>query len=250
MSAAATTTAVAQVAWPTDVDGVYVEVTDVVGGDAGEATVDELASLHAAAFPDYPFLAAEIRADADADPRRERLVVHQWLVHCAGAPVALMLFDSNLARRVAPVHFLAVTRSGRAVRVGGHRLSAWLCRQALATLTAELAAHSPGATPLGVVGESAGRAIRLWHGVGFRPVDVPYAEPAAGRHWRAAGDATMRPLTLLWLPPAGADATIAAVAGPAGAAAFLIDHYALPPDHPTVVASVGPELHRPGATGR
>jgi hypothetical protein len=224
------------------------DVVDIVDGRAGGHDVDKLASLHLAFFPQYWFVADEIMADAVAPPLRRALVVHQWLVRCEGAPAGFVLFDCNLARRVALVHFIAVTKTGGLLRIDGQRLSVWLCRQVLATLTAELAEHVPDSAPLGVVGESPERAIRFWSRIGFRRLPVPYAEPEAGRHWHDLDDSSMRPLALLWLPAPGIDAALDEVdAAAAGAAAFLLDHYRLPRDHATVVATAGAERDRPGA---
>lgn len=116
----------------------------------------------------------------------------------------------------------------------------------LDTLAAELAEHAPTAAPIGAFGESTDRLVRRWLGAGFRGVDVPYAEPVAGRHWRAREDSSMRPMNLLWLPMRGAEDPSGAPQR-AGAAAFLIDHYALPLDHPTVIAATGDQRTRPGA---
>jgi hypothetical protein len=229
-------------------DGVAVEIIDVIAG-ANPWAVDCLVDVHAHAFPGYAFVIAEIEANADA-PSRNSLIVHQWLVMHGGEPAGCVLFDCNLTRRVAVVHFLAITRRGRGVRVDGHRLAWWLCRRVATTLRRELDEHRPGSIPLGVFGESPARLVRRWRGAGFRQVDVTYAEPVAGRGWRDVtngGDPAMRPLTLLWLPGPGIGIEEAATAGAAGAAAFLIDHYRLPLDHPVVVAATGSEHTRPGA---
>jgi hypothetical protein len=220
-------------------------VADIVAG-ADQWAVDALADVHAEAFPGYAFATAQIEADAAAAPIRNALIVHQWLVLHGETPAGCVLFDTNLARRVAIVHFLAIAGPGRAVRVDGQPLSSWLCRRVMATLRSELNEHVPPTSPLGVFGESAARLVRRWRGVGFRPVDVLYAEPVAGPGWRDVdGDnPAMSPLTLLWLPVPG---TAPDDAAPAGAAAFLIDHYRLPLDHPTVVAATGAERTRPGA---
>jgi hypothetical protein len=232
-------------------DGAAIDVVDLVDG-ADPTLVASMIAMHHDAFPDHGFVADEIRADAIVSPRRDGLVVHQWLVRRDGVPAAYVVWDANVVRRVALVHFIAVDRSGRAVRVAGQRLSGWLCRLALTSLTDELAASRPGVAPLGLVGEAPERKVRLWTSVGLRPFDFPYAEPEAGRHWRTGGVA-MRPLVLLWLPPPSVDVeALTPAAGAAGAAAFLLDHYGLPSDHPTVVGAVtlGDERSRPGARGR
>src|SRR5262245_47914276 len=239
----------------TDVWGVpaddEVSIVDVVDG-ADRRAADELVVLHRAMFPDYGFVADEIVADGNAAPLRDSLIVHQWLARCDGRPAGFALFDTNLARRVAVIHFLAIERSSRAVRLDGRRLASWLCRRVQARVTIELREHAPRRAALGVFGESPEYLVRRWHGAGFRRTHVHYAEPVAGRHWRDGdgSDPAMRPLALLWMPPlGGADPDrLAHTAAAAGAAAFLIDHYALPLDHPTVVATTGRERLRPGGS--
>lgn len=220
-------------------------IVDVVGG-AADDLVDDLVAMHRGLFPDYGFVADEIAVDAGAPPERDSLVVHQWFVMWAGRPAGLMLFDTNVARRVAVIHFLGIERPYRGVRLDGERLATWMCHRVLDTLAAELAARAPAAVPLGAFGESSDRHVRRWLGAGFRAVELPYVEPVAGRHWRAGDDHATRPLNLLWLPMRRVDDP-PIVPGTAGAAAFLIDHYALPIDHPCVVAATGEQRHRQGA---
>ncbi len=234
--------------WRAD-DGTSVEILDLVGGAPTERVAAMLA-MHAAAFPEHGFVEQEILTDAARSPERDCLTVHQWLVLCDGEPAAYMLWDSNRARRVALVHFIAVDRPGRKVRMAGHRLSGWLCRTALDQHGVELAEQRPGTGSLGLVGEAPDRKVRVWKSVGFRAFDFAYAEPEDGRHWRPE-TLRLRPLVLLWLPPTGVDVeALAPAAGAAGAAAFLLDHDGLPADHPLVAAAVGLERDRPGASGR
>jgi hypothetical protein len=220
------------------------EIVDVVGGGVDDAAED-LVALHRSLFPDYPFVAAEIAGDADASPERDSLIVHQWLVRCGGEPAGLVLFDTNIARRVAVIHFLGLDRRYRGLRIAGERIATWMCHRVLDTLASELGERAPKATPLGAFGESSDRLVRRWLGAGFRTVELPYAEPVAGRNWRADGEPSMRRMNLLWLPMPSAPAD-SPVTGSVGAAAFLIDHYALPLDHPTVVATTGDERTRLG----
>jgi hypothetical protein len=59
-----------------------------------------------------------------------------------------MLFDTNVARRFALIHFLGIERRPAAC---GSMESGW-CHRVRDTLAAELADHPPFAVPLGVSG--------------------------------------------------------------------------------------------------
>jgi hypothetical protein len=63
-----------------------------------------------------------------------------------------MVFDTNVARRFALIHFLGIERPSRCLRLDGARLASRMCSRVRDTLAAELAEHPPFAVPLGVDG--------------------------------------------------------------------------------------------------
>lgn len=205
---------------------------DVVGGRWPQY-VEVLADMHCRAFPEHAFAAEAIRSDANAEPNRELLVTHQWLLTIDGEPVGYSLADSNLRRRVAPIHFLAVEPAMRDVTVGGMRVGGWFLHDSLSRYEAD--AGSPG---LGCVAETPDYKVPIFRGHGWRVLDVPYLEPVHGWNWRTDGLQT-RSVRLIWLPPDGVDPTaLESGVAAAAAAAFLIDKYALDPDLEWVAALV------------
>ncbi|MBU6315153.1 MAG: hypothetical protein KGR47_01485 [Acidobacteria bacterium] len=194
---------------------------DVVGGRWPQH-VDVLVDMHCRAFPDHEFAAEVIRVDASTTPHREQLVAHQWLLTLDGEPVGYSLADSNLRRRVAPIHFLAVEPALRHMTVGGVRVGGWFLHDSLRQYAADA-----GDAGLGCVAETPEYKLPIFRQHGWRVLDAPYLEPVHGWNWRTDGLQT-RSVRLIWLPPDGSDidALEPSVAA-AAAAAFLLDKYGL-----------------------
>ncbi|MFZ9629107.1 MAG: hypothetical protein ACO3C1_07115 [Ilumatobacteraceae bacterium] len=229
--------------------GERVTLDDLVGG-AGADRVASLVALHPALFPASGVLRPAIERDAAVAGDRGDLVVHQLLVSVDGRPAGFLLVDCNLQRGVAVVLFMGLSKPARRLTFGGHSFAAWLVALVLAHLSRDLDAHGLPVPGLGLVGEAVTAVeVRLWRGLGFRLLPVEYAEPAEGWNWSTVG-LQLRDVSLVWLPPFDLDTT--AVDGlehdvaAAGAAAFLLDHYGLPVDHPLVTAAVGAQAARPG----
>ena len=217
-----------------------------VVGDAGEVLglhdvvdgrwphlVEVMADLHCRAFPEHRFAADGIRSDATLPSRRGDLVVHQWLLTVNGAPVGYSLADTNLRRRVAPIHFLAVEPTLRHVTVGGVRLGGWFLHDSLRQYAADA-----GDSGLGCVAETPDYKLPIFHRHGWQVLDVPYLEPVHGWNWPTDGLET-REVALIWLPPDGADvATLEPQVRAPAAAAFLLDKYRLDPSTEWVHALV------------
>lgn len=216
-----------------------------------------LVELHRQQFPAYPEARADIVEDARAPSQRDDITIHQLLCLVDGAAAGFILFDSNALRGLGVVHFAAVGRAGRSVRVDGRSLAETLVSRALATV-----AHDLRGDFAGLVGESPSKATRLWRRMGFRVLPIEYAEPLHGRRWfdhlgstpENAGPAPVSALDLVWLPRRRAEVPLPErvfhdVAHRA-AAAYLLDHYRLDADHPLVVGLFGsaPGLGR--AAGR
>jgi hypothetical protein len=231
-------------AWTADT-GERVEVIDVVDG----APADEVAAVQTVFsryFPDYPHTLDDIAADASLPSRRDGVVVHQWLIIVDDTPSGIILFESNLVRQCGPVLYFAVDEYCRTLMLDGNQLS-----KMSTWLSVPQMLEDGGPDMLGGCAERhptyPARLVRL---------DVDYAEPVGGRRWRTNGtvdtvgadgsnqDIEFNPMSLHWTP----SPELLAVANSPGlrhdvsckiAAAFLVDHYQLPHDHPHVQRLAG-----------
>lgn len=234
---------------PTDL-GQSTQIIDVVG-DRHPHHVGFLLRCHERHFMAYDFVRTSVETDARTHPQMGDKVVHQLLVLIDGVPLGFLLVDSNLRRRLACVHFLAVDHEARSVRIRGERLGAWLLALALALLERDIAEAGIGDPPLGLVGEAIGMSeVRLWSRFGLLRLDVPYREPIRG--WEGDLDvATSRPASLLWLPPFGTSSEEAEHQAidiaQSAAAAYYLDHYGFPTTNALVVGAIGSEADANGS---
>jgi hypothetical protein len=225
--------------------GERLEIIDVVGERVPEYLAP-LLELHAMHFATHDFATERIVDDAQRDPARDGIVVHQFLLLVDRAPAGYVLIDSNLRRRIAPVHFLAIHPDFRDLTVGGLRIGAWLVRRAARDASTDI-----GHMTLGACGETPFATLGIFINTEWQQLMVDYREPVHGWHWSSFGLET-REVALLWLPPDVLGCTTTAdldddrVAA-AAAAAFLIDTYRLPPDNPVVVALTGAQRLLDGA---
>jgi len=196
--------------------------------------VDALIELHRRWFPDYDYAIDEIRDNAAGANGRDDRIVHQVLALVDNIPVGFILIHSNLLRRVGLIHFIAVDKEFRGVEVGGQRLAAALVSRGVALVAADLA-RAGDAPTYGVTAETEGEMIPVWERFGFKVLPFPYAEPHFGVQWSAHGEPTFFARTLVGTPIDSGPYDLEA-AGRAGAAAFLLDHYELPTDHPAVAS--------------
>lgn len=226
--------------WEAD-SGEIVEVIDVVDGASG-GEIAALQAVFARHFPSYLHTLDDIATDAALPSHREGVVVHQWLILVADEPSGIILFESNVVRQCGPVMYFAVDHRYRSLVLDGNQLS-----KMSTWLSVPQMLEDGGSTMLGGCAERhptyPARLVRL---------DVDYAEPIGGRHWRAHGksnDIIWRPMSLHWtprpdlrpvleVPGIGHDVTSRIVA------AYLIDHYGIPPDHPRVQHLAGSQAHR------
>lgn len=224
--------------------GEAITLHDVVGGRWPEL-VAPLRQLHDAAFPTHAFAGLQIERDARRASQRPGVIVHQWLLCIDGQPVGYSLSDSNLARRTAPIHFLAVDPEVRHLTVDGARLGTWFLHDALRQLDDDL-----GPENFGALAETPDYKLRPFLATGWQPLPVDYAEPVHGWDWPREG-LEMRPLVLLWLPPRHRRVPLdpREVVSPA-VATFALDMYRLPIDHPLIVASVDTPDRRVDAVDR
>ncbi len=216
--------------------GESVEVVDVVDG----APADEVAALQTVFcrhFPQYLHTLEDIAVDASLPSRREGVVVHQWLILVNDEPSGVILFESNLVRRCGPVVYFAVDQQFRSLVLDGNQLSkmsTWLSVPQMLT--------DGGPDMLGGCAERhptyPARLVRL---------EVDYVEPIGGRHWRLNGgpkDISFNPMSLHWTPsphlrPVLESPGIGHNVTCRIAAAYLIDHYQIPRDHPHVKRLAG-----------
>ena len=165
---------------------------------------------------------------------------HHWLLEVDGSPAGYVVFDSNLHRRVAIVHFVHLDPAVGALKVGQRRLLAWLYR----TIIEQLANDCGNVPVLGAVGEAPRTRAPIFRLIGMRDLGIEYYEPKNAPRWQGPGS-ELRRLHLLWLPPEGIEpATIEGRAREAGAAAFLLDHYRFDADIAWVASAVGAERTR------
>lgn len=217
--------------------GQRVVVHDVVGG-YGQEFVATMQQIMAAAFPEHLYAAEQLALDAMLPGRRDGIVVHQWFVTVDGVPAGISLEDSNVFRGVAPIHFLAVVPDLRSVTISGTRLGQWLGEDAVKQL-----ARDGARVVLGAVGETPDYKQEPFLRAGWRVLPAAYVEPVEGWLWPERG-MEFREIPLIWLPPQGADIeALERAVVEAGSAAFLLDMYGLPADHPQVAPLVGAQAH-------
>jgi hypothetical protein len=213
--------------------GQVIVLRDVVDGRWPEL-VEPMQAMLAAEFPEHLYAADQIAVDAVLPSHRDGIVVHQWFLTIDNRPAGVLLQDSNIVRGVAPIHFVTVEPDLRDITVDGERLGQWWCTEAVRQLEID-----GNGVVLGAVGETPEYKLKAFLRSGWRVLPVDYAEPVEGWQWPERG-MDMRAIPLIWLPPHGADADLMErdVAA-AGAAAFLLDMYHLPADHPKVAPLVG-----------
>ena len=223
-------------------EGAVVELFDIVGGAPTEV-VETLCSIHVGAFPEHLFAVDLIREDARLPNVRDGIIVHQWLLTVDGEPVGYSLADSNLVRRIAPLHFFSVLPAARTHTVDGVRLGTWLMTDLRRQYLTD--AGEPG---LGAAAETPEYKLRIFEPNGWLRCPVRYLEPIHGWNWRTEG-LEVREIALLWLPPttgsAGATNELASAALEPAAASFLIDMYHLDASVPWLANLCGTEIDRP-----
>jgi len=212
-------------------DGSTLTLHDVVD-DLHPEFARLMADMHLRAFPDHEFAAEAIVADAARPSVRGHLVAHQWLLLRNGEPVGYSLADTNLRRRVAPIHFLAVEPAVRTVTVDGVRIGGWFLHDSLRQYRIDA-----GESGHGCVAETPDYKLPIFRQYGWRVLPVPYREPIHGWRWTVDGLET-RAVALIWLPPDAATGDEAEV-GRAAAAAFLLDKYGVDPEIDWVRSLVG-----------
>ena len=210
-----------------------VSLVDVLPGSAPER-LGQLQTIHAAYFPGHPHVLAEMEqswADGGFDPQ---IVVHQWLLLHDGEPAGEFVFHTNLRRGIVARHFLAMDASVR------ERLpTGWAgLLVAAAQEAAEVDAGDRRTEILALMSEIAPDEPRLlahWRDLGHVSVpSIDYREPYHGKHWREFGPPRFFPMVPnVKITASGEQRRLGEVLE-AAVSAFLLDHYLLSADDPTV----------------
>jgi len=192
--------------------------------------VQAVVDLHLRWFGDYAYAVPELLENGELPASRGDRIVHQVLALVDGQPAGYVIVHTNTRRRIGVIHFLAVDEGFRSVEVRGNRLAQALVEHARALVAADSREVGP---VLGIGAEAEEDMVPVWEHWGFRRLDVDYHEPHFGVRWPEHGDPTFFDRTLV-AAPVGDDSLDPAACARALAAAFLLDHYRLPPDHPEV----------------
>ena len=207
-----------------------IEWVDAVDS-SGEDYVAALLEVQNEFYGEYEYVPAVLRDWARGPMVRGDIVHRQQLGYINGELAAFIIFDTNLKRLVTIGHFMAVLPEFR-----GRGLAMVL--ELHARDTGILDAAAQGVDLIAYVGECERHMLPLFEKWGFAHLPVDYAEPYHGNTWPQYGEPQFFDRALIALPLPDVPLDIPRVAS-AGAAAFLLDHYQLPPDHPVVTRCVG-----------
>ncbi len=193
-----------------------------------------LIDMHNRWYSEYDYVIDIIEENARLPQLRNGIVNHQTLLFIDDVPAGYIMFATNLRRRVGVGFYMAVENEFR-----GRGLGKLLEDHAIDVVAADAIGH--GVEILAYVGEVAHAVKPILTKWGFVDLPVDYAEPLHGAAWSSFGEPTFNfnELTLMahHLPDIPLDVSEVAVAG---AEAFLLDHYNLPSDNPTVVRCTQP----------
>lgn len=209
-------------------------VEDALDGSGPEDLLHQLQAELLRFFPEHAHVADEFREIWSGGWPDPEIIPHGWVLELEGEPVGFTVFHTSLRRRVVLQHFVGIDREA------GWRLPLrWV--QYLADAVFETGAHDcqrHGTTLLAALGENHPEHARTWERYGYRTLDIEYREPNHGQHWRDFGPPTFFPMTpQIRLTDEGASLPYAQVVD-AAVRAFLLDHYLLPEDEPTVARTL------------
>ncbi len=205
---------------------------ETMAESATDAPLEQLLTLHLHHFPDHAHVGDELRLARRVGPHDPDVIIHAWLLHVDSVPVGFVIFHTNLRRRIVLQHFVGMDEDTRA-----QLPFRWISHLSDAVVeTGVLDAETHGLELLGAMGENPPQHEAAWHRLGYRTIDVDYREPNHGMHWAEFGPITYFPMTaMVRLTTAGDQVPFDQVAT-AAVSAFLLDHYQLPADDPTVTA--------------
>ena len=206
------------------------EVEEVIGVDAPEERLAFLIEELLRYFPEHAHVAGELTQAWEGRWPDDQVVIHAWLLELDGSPVGFTIFHTSLRRQIVLQHFVGMDpEAGRAMPL---RWVQHLADAVFAVGVRDCDEH--GTVLLGALGENHPEHARTWERFGYVTLDIDYREPDHGRHWLEHGERSFFPMTpQIRLTEAGAAQPFSDVVD-AGVRAFLLDHYLLPEDEPTV----------------
>jgi hypothetical protein len=210
-----------------------VAVIDVLPG-VDRRRLEQLQAIHTGYFAGHEHVLAEMEqawAEGGFDPD---IVVHQWLLLHDGDPSGEFIFHTNLRRGIVVRHFLAMDASVRKELAKGWAGDLIIAAQR----QSERDARDRGVEILALMSEIAPDEPRLlahWRDLGHVSVpSIDYREPYHGKDWPDFGEPRFFAMTPnVKLTEAGHRRPLGEVMH-AAVSAFLLDHYLLPSDDPTV----------------
>jgi len=210
-------------------------VVEVLGQNAGLERLRDLQACFLRHFPEQPHVVDELDLAWRVGSHDPDVIVHGWLLENEEGVAGLLIFHTNLRTRIVLQHYVAIDESARATLP-----YLWLGPLFDAMLdVAETEAHERGAELLATIGEISPRHVAAWKRIGYRVIDVDYREPVHGKHWAHFGEIEFKSMTvILRCTQFGETLPIGEVAQ-WGVQTYLIDHYGLPRDNPSVDRSLG-----------
>lgn len=205
------------------------QVEEVMGGPA--TRLDDLIAALVLHFPEHAHVADELQQAWAGNWPDDQVVIHAWLLELDGQPVGFTIFHTSLRRRVVLQHFVGMdSDAGRSLPLR------WVKHLADAVFAVGVRdCEEYGTTLLASIGENHPEHARTWERYGYTTLAIDYREPLHGRNWPEHGALQFFPMTpQIRLTDAGREQPFSDVVT-AGVTAFLIDHYRLPADEPTVV---------------
>jgi len=209
--------------------GLHVE--EVIGSGASEERLGDLIRELLRFFPEHAHVAGELAEAWEGDWPDPEVIIHAWLLELDDAPVGFTVFHTSLRRQVVLQHFVGMEPEARPQLP--MRWVKNLADTVVATGVRDCEEH--GRELVASIGENHAEHARAWERFGYITLHVDYREPAHGRHWREHGDLQFFEMTpQIRLTDAGRSLPFADVVDEA-VCAFLLDHYLLPADEPTVL---------------
>ena len=186
-------------------------------------------------FPQHAHVLPELDAAWREGSHDPEVIVHAWLLENeVENACGFLIFHTNLRRAMMLQHFVAMDKAMRSGLPFNWMHS--LFDAALAVSEREAAVA--GVRLLGSMGENDAQHMAGWRRIGYRLLAVDYHEPEHGKHWADYEELTyLTPAPMVRLTEYGSAVPLRDVAT-AAVSAYLLDHYLLEPDNPTVTRTL------------